>query len=1550
MIITTGTYTGDGINDKQITLGFQPVWVMIKGATSAEAVFRNSSMAATYSAPFVSAVALFTDRIKSFNSTGFTVGQNASVNTNAITYYYVACKANDRRTDRTVTATGTYTGDGNDNRNITGFGITPDEAIIKRDGASVAVWRTSANAADITMSFVAGNWAANKIQSFITNGVQVGTDATVNTNLNNYYHFTFKSDTYMCATGTYVGNQVDPRTITTGFQPDMVWIVRNGANAAVLRTSDFSGDSSVLFSADSPTTNMIQAFSATGFELGSADPINRNNQTYVWFALKKITERTVAISSNAKIKKTYTKTINSSYKIKKAGAEGALTSNARIAKSSTKTINSNYRIKKIVSNTLTSNARIEKLAIYSLVCNAYIVTAKQIPHGFQRSTYDDGTRTWRLVYNYTDARIEAWYFSAGNWYENTNARISVNAYNTEYGFKWADYSTDWQSGVVYIVYKDGVDIKIRESTGTFPGLGWGWSAASTVYSGGSDDYLYPHIDKLVGNKIAVSATLHTGTDYRIRAVISTNASDITAWDTPTTLSAATNAHKQCFAAIRGCEGDGTAYCPFLENVTLKGRYYNGSAWAVTETIATVNSKTESNYRFFFDVDKGDSGQLNIIYVNSSDELTHRKNSDPSVSDNWSSEHFICSDSLIYPSIGFVGTTLYVVAATDTPTNNRSMHLHNSTSPYTSWNPVITYSNTQPNCIDLTDKAGGSLGGAVTYQKNTGIIYTIFFVAGSELESDYFIKKSYTKTILSAARISANYSGNVTSDYVLKTTYLSTINSNTKIKATYSTTINTNSYIRYKTAQILVAQAYYIKKIDNVKILNSNYKIKQTYSSAISLLSYINKSASNSIMSDACLKAAYSKTLNSNAKIRKPGYEGSAESNYRIKRLGYTKTISSDLSIRRIYGGAAIPIDLANLVAVWHLDEASWNGSAGEVKDSYASNNGRAMGNATTSPQALFGRCGIFDGVDDGIDFGASSELHPAKASVSLWIYPTAVPQSYNDIFNATALRLTLRSTRYIEWSVKIIGVGTVTATSDAPIELNRWHYLVGTFGSTAKLYVDGVLQASQPSGAGNVDWGSNVVYIGQGGLNLNEFTGRIDDIGYFNQAIDQIQITRLWKQFTALTQDACVIKSYSGAINSNAQIKKLGTSKTITCSAVIRALFTGTITSDLKIKKLDITKTINSNSYIELITSKTITSNAWILVAVSGSINSNYRIKTSYSKTILTNSKILKTYSGSINSISFIRKSYSGAISSDYYIKVAAEEGSISSNAKIKQAYSRSLNQDAYISKSSSASITSEFVILKETISNINSDYSIKATVAKNINSNYVLRSLFEGTITSDAWILTIGTSNLDSSAAVLKTYSIALTANYYIRTTTDETITSDSYIAKITEGSLISNAIIKKLGYAKTILCDMHVCIVGPWSEEWWLDIRIPRKVTILCNYSIFKVSEGSLISNYSVTKTYQATLASDSCVKVTYTNNINTNYKIRRTDTTKPYVYGNRYINKPKIYGAEDIKPEVYGVRYINKPIIVTANSLSYTEHKAPQTAYTRWIMISSDYHITI
>ncbi|MCH8913603.1 MAG: LamG domain-containing protein, partial [Planctomycetes bacterium] len=82
----------------------------------------------------------------------------------------------------------------------------------------------------------------------------------------------------------------------------------------------------------------------------------------------------------------------------------------------------------------------------------------------------------------------------------------------------------------------------------------------------------------------------------------------------------------------------------------------------------------------------------------------------------------------------------------------------------------------------------------------------------------------------------------------------------------------------------------------------------------------------------------------------------------------------------------------------------------------------------------------------------------------------------------------------------------VNVTSNAVVELNRWHYIVATLeGSTARIYIDGRLDAQgSRNGAPGID--TQPLTIGKLPDHHAFFPGRLDEVAIYNRALSATEI------------------------------------------------------------------------------------------------------------------------------------------------------------------------------------------------------------------------------------------------------------------------------------------------------------------------------------------------------------------------------------------------------------------------------------------------------------
>ena len=186
-------------------------------------------------------------------------------------------------------AYGTYTGDGSDNRSITGVGFQPNIVFIKGNAAQFLAARFSSETGDVSLNLAnTVGEVADKIQSLDSDGFTIGTNAEVNSNTVAYYWTAILADAADCEVGSYVGNGSDNRNISiaAGFNPDLVIIQNGTGDQGVFRTSSHTGDDCSRFNGSANEANSIQGFGTGTFQVGTSTRVNTNLTTYFYAAFK----------------------------------------------------------------------------------------------------------------------------------------------------------------------------------------------------------------------------------------------------------------------------------------------------------------------------------------------------------------------------------------------------------------------------------------------------------------------------------------------------------------------------------------------------------------------------------------------------------------------------------------------------------------------------------------------------------------------------------------------------------------------------------------------------------------------------------------------------------------------------------------------------------------------------------------------------------------------------------------------------------------------------------------------------------------------------------------------------------------------------------------------------------------------------------------------------------------------------------------------------------------------------------------------------------------
>ncbi len=293
--IKTGTYVGDGTDNRQITgIGFQPDLVLLKDNTSAGnngMIMKTSVMSGELSLAIAETDSpLNTNHIQSLDSDGFTIGTDADVNSPNIMYYYIAIGGSDCSVSGTF-CVGSYTGSATP-QNITSVGFQPDLIGLRGNTTQVGVWRSSTMTG--TESYFFSNTArvANqRITALLSNGFTVGTSAQVNSNAVEYYYFALKEVVGHFDVGTYTGNGLDGRIIDSSldtnlnFQPDAVFVKSRNNVSMIGNIREHYGDRSFLFTDSNSAANHIQLLlNPKGFEIGTSSAVNTNATVFHYIA------------------------------------------------------------------------------------------------------------------------------------------------------------------------------------------------------------------------------------------------------------------------------------------------------------------------------------------------------------------------------------------------------------------------------------------------------------------------------------------------------------------------------------------------------------------------------------------------------------------------------------------------------------------------------------------------------------------------------------------------------------------------------------------------------------------------------------------------------------------------------------------------------------------------------------------------------------------------------------------------------------------------------------------------------------------------------------------------------------------------------------------------------------------------------------------------------------------------------------------------------------------------------------------------------------------
>jgi hypothetical protein len=246
-----------------------------------------------------------------------------------------------------------------------------------------------------------------------------------------------------------------------------------------------------------------------------------------------------------------------------------------------------------------------------------------------------------------------------------------------------------------------------------------------------------------------------------------------------------------------------------------------------------------------------------------------------------------------------------------------------------------------------------------------------------------------------------------------------------------------------------------------------------------------------------------------------------------------------------------------LVSYWRMNESSWTGVNGEVKDVLGKNNGTARNNASISI-GILGNAGNFSGAAgtsiNEIQIANSNSLNPGIGSFTItgWAKSSARGGNGYQLYVAKRDNVTGGKNGYyiglLEGSgIKfVVGDGTNRVdTAYVNTDYTKWFYFAAVINRTSNqslIYINGTLGASASiSTVGNINNSWNLSIGNDEGQALLGTTyqypvkGQIDEVAIWNRALNSFEILELYNKGLNSSSNSSTNSTYfyNGTYESN---------------------------------------------------------------------------------------------------------------------------------------------------------------------------------------------------------------------------------------------------------------------------------------------------------------------------------------------------------------------------------------------------------------------------------
>jgi len=289
--VETGSYTGDGNDDKSIPLstgfGTPDLVIVFSDNLASTVTFKTNAMAGNISCEMDTAAATSTTKIKTLASDAFTLGIHADVNDNGQDFYYIAIRDDNEE----FMVCGSYTGNGSTQSIDAGVSWIPNVLFALKGAGTENPYYALDSFSNTCFQYNGSTVSTNKFNGFTSGGFDLQNHAQVTGSGVTFYYILFKEFENFFKGSEYTGDGTDDRAILfDNFRASInhlaiKWGTDSGRNVN-LKIEEMPAGESYKFAGIGMVGNNIQDLLVGGFEIGSSNEANLNTTVFDYHLLQ----------------------------------------------------------------------------------------------------------------------------------------------------------------------------------------------------------------------------------------------------------------------------------------------------------------------------------------------------------------------------------------------------------------------------------------------------------------------------------------------------------------------------------------------------------------------------------------------------------------------------------------------------------------------------------------------------------------------------------------------------------------------------------------------------------------------------------------------------------------------------------------------------------------------------------------------------------------------------------------------------------------------------------------------------------------------------------------------------------------------------------------------------------------------------------------------------------------------------------------------------------------------------------------------------------------